>query len=65
MTLKELQTLAKSRGLKTGKLRKFQLIRAIQEDEGNFPCFGSALKGECDQSECSWRADCLKPARQA
>jgi hypothetical protein len=39
------------------------IIQAIQHDEGNFPCFGTAVDGCCDQWECAWREGCLpKPA---
>lgn len=65
MNVKEIQKLAKERGLKTGKLRKAQLVHAIQEDEGNFPCYASATEGECDQADCIWREDCLKEAKAA
>lgn len=65
MNVKEIQKLARERGLKTSKLRKAQLVRSIQEDEGNFPCYASATQGECDQGECIWREDCLKEALAA
>jgi len=41
-----------------GKAKKLDLIRAIQEQEGNFPCFGSADL-YCDQNSCIFREDCL------
>ncbi len=55
---------AKARGLKlknTFGLSKEELIRRIQRAEGNFDCFGTA-KAYCDQFECCFREDCLKPA---
>jgi len=51
---------AKERGLKTSRLKKADLIRAIQVAEGNFPCFGTARE-YCDQVNCLWRKDCLRP----
>jgi hypothetical protein len=60
--LEEVRQKAKDLGIKTGKLRKAELIRAIQEAEGNFPCFGTPENGECDQLECLWRDDCLQKA---
>jgi hypothetical protein len=39
--------------------RKADVIRAIQQAEGNFPCYGTAVEGLCDQVRCLWRADCL------
>ena len=59
MTLNEIKDLAKVKGIKAGKMKKEEIIRAIQKAEGNYDCFGSALSGECSQDDCSWRADCL------
>ena len=39
-------------------LKKPDLIRTIQQAEGNSPCFGTA-KGCCDQNQCAWRQDCM------
>lgn len=44
--------------LKPGKLKKVDLIRAIQHKEGNTVCFGTG-KNFCDQTGCCWRDDCL------
>jgi hypothetical protein len=41
-------------------MKKENLIRSIQLAEGNFPCFGTATAGLCDQTNCLWRVDCLK-----
>jgi hypothetical protein len=37
------------------------LIRQIQRAEGNFDCFGAA-KDYCNQFQCCFREDCLKPS---
>ena len=50
---------AKELGIKTGKKKSVDLIKSIQEAEGNFPCFKTAA-GFCDQSGCLWRSDCLQ-----
>jgi hypothetical protein len=34
-------------------------IRAKQIREGNFPCFGSANHGYCDQGDCKYRYLCI------
>jgi len=60
MTLKQTKDMAKSLGVKTGNMKKENIIRAIQRAEGNFDCFGSAYSGDCDQANCLWRSDCLK-----
>ncbi|MFM1896427.1 MAG: hypothetical protein RLZZ385_1501 [Pseudomonadota bacterium] len=64
MNVQQIKTIAKERGLKPGKLAKTDLIRLIQQEEGNFACFGTAITGECDQTGCLWREDCLaSPSR--
>ncbi len=61
MELKDIKKIAKQRGIKTKKLKKFEIIHSIQKAEGNFDCFGTAFSGECSQNSCLWRADCLHP----
>ena len=46
-------------GIKPGKLKKADLIHAIQRKEGNFDCFATAHEGQCDQVNCVWRIDCF------
>lgn len=59
MTLKEVKEAAKRLDVKVGKMKKDEIIRAIQKAEGNYDCFGSAVSGECTQMDCLWRKDCL------
>ncbi len=60
--MEEVRAKAKALGLRTTfGLSKAELIRRIQRAEGNFDCFGSA-KDYCDQLECCFREDCLKPS---
>ncbi len=59
MIVKELRIIAKDLGIVTGKLKKPELIKAIQLAEGNFDCFGTAVS-YCDQADCLFRKDCLK-----
>lgn len=40
------------------RMRKPDLIRAIQTKEGNQPCFGADWRFECGQEDCCWREDC-------
>ena len=40
---------------------KSDVIRKIQQAEGNFPCFGTA-ENFCDQGFCCWRRLCFKPS---
>ena len=58
MTVSEIGAIAKRRGLKAGKLRKVDLVRAIQTAEGNPACFRTGESARCGQETCLWRADC-------
>ena len=60
MRLTEVKNKAKGMGVKPGKMKKGELIRALQVKEGNDACFGSGSRGEvCDQEGCCFRTDCL------
>jgi len=59
MTIIEVREIAKKRGIRTARMAKADIVRAIQRAEGNFDCFGSAWDGYCDQGNCLWRGDCL------
>lgn len=61
MKMPEIRDKAQQLGIKPGKMTKSELIRAIQRQEGNTPCFGSTM-GDCSQSACCWRTDCLRVA---
>lgn len=60
MTVNQIKEIAKIKDIKVGKMKKENIIRAIQRAEGNFECFGTAKAGVCDQYNCLWREDCLK-----
>lgn len=36
--------------------------RKRQIEEGNFPCYGSACNGYCDQANCKYRVNCITHA---
>lgn len=58
MKLDEIKEIAKQHGIKPGKLKKSELIRSIQEAEGNPACFETGTSTTCGQEECLWRGDC-------
>lgn len=58
MKMPEIRIKAKSIGLKPGKTKKADLIRAIQAQEGNAPCF-APNRESCDQTGCCWYSDCV------
>ncbi|MEW5745375.1 MAG: Rho termination factor N-terminal domain-containing protein [Nitrospirota bacterium] len=62
MKLQEIREIAKERGIKGGKMKKQELIRAIQQDEGNEPCFATGRIETCEQHGCLWRNDCSDSA---
>ena len=58
MKIMEIKEKAKILGVKPGKMKKFDLIRAIQLKEDNDACFGLGNE-QCSQMECCWRSDCF------
>lgn len=58
MDMTQVKEKAKQLGIQVGKMKKVDLIRAIQSKEGNFPCFETA-KDYCNQLTCAWRNACL------
>jgi len=59
MKINEVKEKAKALGINWGKMKKTELIRAIQEAEGNTPCFGTS-NGNCPYTDCCFMEDCLK-----
>jgi hypothetical protein len=51
MKLQEIKKIASQRGLKVGKRKKGEIIRSIQEVEGNIACFDTRSSAECGQEE--------------
>jgi len=59
MNMSEIRMKAKSLGLTPGKMKKTELIHAIQITEGCTPCFGRS-EGHCSYIDCCFMKDCLK-----
>jgi len=59
MKFDEIKEIAKLHHIKVGKAKKSDLVRAIQQAEGNLPCFDSSSSEECGQHACFWREDCV------
>ena len=64
MNMQEIRVLAKDLGIKSSRMKKVDLIHAIQLTEGNFSCFATATSGDCDQLGCIWRDDCFAAAKK-
>ena len=58
MKLDEIKEIARNLDIKSGKVKKAELVRAIQQTEGNAPCFASGKPALCGQDGCLWREDC-------
>lgn len=59
MNMNEIKEIARMRGLNPGRLKKVDLIRTMQSQEGNESCFQTGHADVCDQGQCLWRGDCL------
>jgi hypothetical protein len=60
MKLIEIRKYAWEKGVDPGKMKKADMIRAIQAAEGNPTCYGSERKSYCPETECLWESDCKK-----
>lgn len=58
MKIAEVRAMAGKIGVDTGKMKKPDIIRAIQKKEGNMPCFGTGII-DCAEINCLWRKDCV------
>ena len=57
MQMKKIREIANWKDVVSGTMKKKELIRSIQEKEGNSPCFRTA-QASCQQYGCWWRLDC-------
>ena len=58
MNVQQIKEIASKRGISASKMKKADLIRAIQKAEGNPDCFASGQSDRCGQLNCLWRDDC-------
>lgn len=61
MKMQEIKKKAMTMGITAGKMKKAELIRAIQSAEGNSPCFQMNASDTCGQKDCCWHDDCMSP----
>jgi len=59
ISMPEIKEKAKSLGIDPSKMKKTEIIHAIQTAEGYTACFGRS-NGQCSQTNCCFMADCLK-----
>lgn len=63
MLLKEIKNIAVEHGVITNGMRtKGEVIHAIQQNEGNQPCY--ATKADCDNVDCAWHMDCVNYSKR-
>jgi len=58
MKLEEIKEIARQHEIKTGKMKKADIIRSIQEAERNEQCFDIGKATVCGQDACLWRQEC-------
>jgi len=59
MRFQEIQKMAKDMGIRSVKMKKADLIRAIQRAENNIECYGTKRGDNCQEMACLWKSDCL------
>ncbi len=64
MNMQQIRYIASAKGINTSRLSKMELIRALQNREGNPVCFATDAEGKCDRYDCMWRADCLQMSQK-
>lgn len=59
MKLEEIKEIARQHNIKVNRMKKADLVKAIQQAENNDPCFAAGLAHGCGQESCVWREDCV------
>lgn len=59
MKLDEIKEIAKQHKINAAKMKKADLITAIQKAENNDACFATGNADTCGQHDCLWREDCV------
>ena len=58
MTYEQIKEIARERGIRIAGVKKVDVVRAIQVQEGNEPCFATGRASECSQMHCLWLKAC-------
>lgn len=56
--MNDIKAIAAKFDIKPGRMKKADLIRAIQDAEGNPQCFATDRILNCPETNCYWREDC-------
>ncbi len=60
MKFNDIRKMAKSMHINTYRMKKADIIHAIQRRENNIECYGTDRVRICNEHACMWREDCLK-----
>lgn len=41
-----------------------EIIRQIQTNDGQTPCYATSASNQCNNKECGWRHDCFDEVRE-
>jgi hypothetical protein len=58
MKVQQIKEIAQRMQIAPGKMKKTDLVRAIQGKEGNAECFDTGQSQTCGQLNCLWMEDC-------
>ncbi len=59
MKINDVRKIAKGMDINTYRMKKEDIIRAVQRAENNIVCFATERVGSCNEDKCLWRDDCL------
>jgi hypothetical protein len=59
MKYNDIRNMAKRMGINPYRMKKTELIQAIQRGENNTDCYGTPRVEKCNENGCLWREDCL------
>ncbi len=59
MKFNDIRKMAKGMKINTYRMKKADIIHAIQNKENNIECYGTDRVTFCNEKSCIWRDDCL------
>lgn len=59
MNYNEIRKMAKNMDIYTHRMKKPELILAIQRAENNIECFGTPRVDYCNEGSCLWKDECI------
>ena len=58
MRFQQIREMAKGMGINTYRMKKPDVIRAIQQAENSIDCYATPRIEYCNEMRCLWRGDC-------